>query len=100
MSKKYLQLNDFLKDRIIEEVNAVGYHPTEIVQNLKKRGYKVSKSTVIRWWKRYCQSGTTERMGGSGRPKKIMPAVLAAVQAEMARNGMTTAKELPVQITE
>ncbi len=92
--RKYEQLSSFLKERIIEEITAIGYQPTQVVQNLKRRGYEVSKKTVCRYYWRNKSNGSLERKPGSGRPKKLSPVILAAVQSEMAKSDEKTAKEL------
>ncbi len=89
------------KLRILEEIKAIGYKPTEVLRNLRCRGYKLSKSSVIRVHQRYLESGDISRRPTPGRPSKIKnPALLSFVQDAMDANDETTGKELKEQLTE
>ncbi len=94
LCRKYQQLGQVQKERIIEEIMVIGYQPTQVAQNLQSRGYKVSKKTVMRYHQRHMLTGSTERKPGSGRPTKITPALLAAVQSEMSHSDETTGEDL------
>ncbi len=91
---KYCHLSKTKKLRILEEVEVTGYKPTEICRLLKNRGHKLQKSTVSRFYRNYKSSGSIERKLGSGRPRKVTPAVLGFVQQEMDANDEMTGKGL------
>ncbi len=89
------------KVRILEEIKAIGYKPHQVVRNLKSRGYKLSKSSVIRVYQRFVQTGDISQKPGSGRPSKIKnPALLSFVEDVMDASDETTGKELKQQLTE
>ena len=85
--------SSYKKQRILY-FHRAGLKPPTITKALAKEGLKTSKYGVMKFLKRYIDTGTIARRPGSGRPCKITPAMKALIDQEMERDDETTATQI------
>lgn len=71
-----------------------GIKPPTITKMLGREGLKVSKSGVLKFLKRYKETGSISRKPGSGRPCKITPEMKALIDHQMELDDETTAMQI------
>lgn len=83
----------YKKQRILY-YSMMGYKSTTIRDLLAKEGMRASKWGIIKFLKRYKETGTITRKPGSGRPSRITPEIKAIVDGQMKIDDETTAYQL------
>ena len=65
-----------------------------ITDALAEEGLQTTRQGIAKFLKRYARTHSFARTPGSGRPRKISPAVLEIIEAQMRKDGETTAFQL------
>ncbi len=92
--RRYIQLSDTTKHRIIEEIKENGYHPPAITRKLNSEGYVFSRRTLINFYGSYLKRKSIVRARGSGPKSKITPEIVRIIQSYMGKNKEATGHQL------
>lgn len=85
--------SDYKKQRILQLYRG-GLKPPTIAQRLKREGLRASPYGILKFLKKFSETGSIARRAGSGRPTKITPAMKALVDRKMEEDDETTATQI------
>ena len=85
--------SDYVKQRIL-----VYYRSkkscAQIARCLTEEGYSVTKVGVLKFLRRYKETGSISRKPGTGRVSKVTAGIRDIIEKQMDKDGETTGKEL------
>ena len=83
----------YKKQRVLH-LHREGFKSPTIAKMLRNEGLKVSKYGVLKFLKRFKETGSIARKLGSGRPCKITPTTKALIDNQMEKDDETTAVQI------
>ena len=85
--------SDYAKQRILFYYRSKK-NSSQIVRCLAEEGHTVSKAGVLKFLRRYRQTGTITRAPGSGQASKLTDKIRETIDDQMKKNDETTGLEL------
>ena len=71
-----------------------GFNPPTISLMLRKEGLTASRYGILKFLKKFKETGSIARRPGSGRPTKITPDMKALIDRQMDSDDETTATQI------